>query len=345
MSSSAGPSGARQRAYRAGLIVWRKGWEHAMVWHTLWLFRTTTNQTSTTGRVHEKNFFFVLPDPRGHRPPDCLFDAAGGNTPSPRTHRGKRPGRAWDDVIIADVHASASANAALANSPSNMPGKAIVAGLLGSGRANYHTDNDTNWNALRVNKTLNAGTVIKTEGNETFDLFVNGISTVRVAKDNEVSINKLFRMGAGTDAVTTTGLWLTSGTVLGNVKKLTNASSYEIGSPQGIAHIRGAQYIITALQLPTAYFQDTFTCITGAMVVEATQSSSTHVMKIVRAGYAWTPCQQAEPVRMATQMIMYHVDEYPFGSYISPAPVRFPNPDEYFPPFRGNNNTPNGILH
>src|SRR5262249_11312091 len=50
----------------------------------------------------------------------------------------------------------------------------------------------------------------------------------------------------GADRVTDTTLNLKAGKILGTVKKLSAASSYEINLPNGIAGIRGTIYLITA---------------------------------------------------------------------------------------------------
>ena len=71
-------------------------------------------------------------------------------------------------------------------------------------------------------------------------------NTVRVMENTVLGIDKLSVMETGADVVTDTQLDLKSGRVIGNVKKMSAASRYEIKLPNGVAGIRGTVYDISA---------------------------------------------------------------------------------------------------
>ena len=222
--------------------------------------------------------------------------------------------------------------------PNPNAGEVIVAGELGSGTASYRMTNEVNWSPLRVNKMLAEGATIKTEGDRKVYLFVNRVSTARVDKDAEMSIDKLFKSGSGADGNSATRLNLKSGTVLGNVKKLSKASSYDIVTPQGTAHVRGTQFVITAVQISPGAFQVTFTCPLGALVVEAnTGPGGSTVTKVVLAQQAWTPSLQADPVRADESIIKQFNDQLNTRFTFVVPECHLTRPLALPPPFRGNN--------
>jgi hypothetical protein len=71
-------------------------------------------------------------------------------------------------------------------------------------------------------------------------------NTVRVTENTVLGIDKLSVMETGADVVSDTQLDLKSGRIIGNVKKMSAASRYEIKLPNGVAGIRGTVYDITA---------------------------------------------------------------------------------------------------
>lgn len=71
-------------------------------------------------------------------------------------------------------------------------------------------------------------------------------NTVRVMENTVLGIDKLSMMETGADVVSDTQLDLKSGRIIGNVKKMSAASRYEIKLPNGVAGIRGTVYDITA---------------------------------------------------------------------------------------------------
>jgi hypothetical protein len=71
-------------------------------------------------------------------------------------------------------------------------------------------------------------------------------NTVRVWENSLLGIDRLTFSNTGAETVTDTQLDLKAGHILGNVKKMSAASRYEIKLPNGVAGIRGTVYDITA---------------------------------------------------------------------------------------------------
>ena len=141
--------------------------------------------------------------------------------------------------------------------PGRVVGKALVRSI--SGRANY-TDNGTT-QPLKVNMELGPGVVITTGPNSYVFLNINGLlSTVRVAANTTIGISEMSRVGSDRDGDTDTMLDLRLGEALGQVKKLTRNSQYQIKTPHGIAGIRGTDWdvpccIATGWHLPGHFHQ------------------------------------------------------------------------------------------
>jgi hypothetical protein len=152
-------------------------------------------------------------------------------------------------------------------------GKATVVRIKGSAR--YAVGN-SGWKPLRVGDVLNPGTVVQTgiDQGSSVDLVLNddaaasaqpavfnpmaapsattGYSAkaeqniVRLTENTALGIDKLTAMNTGADLVTDTQLDLKQGRILGNVKKMSAGSKYEIKLLKGVAGIRGTSYDISA---------------------------------------------------------------------------------------------------
>jgi hypothetical protein len=137
---------------------------------------------------------------------------------------------------------------------------------------------DTTWHPLKVGAILKPGTIVQTASGSYVDLVLNNESAratgsasvpsessappamnasyhpqpvveqdaVRIFENTVLGIDKLNTTQTGADRVTDTTLDLKAGRILGTVKKLSAASSYEVKIPNGIAGIRGTIYLITA---------------------------------------------------------------------------------------------------
>jgi len=148
-----------------------------------------------------------------------------------------------------------------------MEGKAKVIHIKGNAR--YSTGNNV-WQPLRVGAKLKPGTLIQTAANSYVDLALGdgeapvggggaaaNLETVsyqptaeqnlvRIFDNSVLSVDKLTSMETGADVVTETQLDLKAGRIMGNVKKMSAASKYEVKLPNGVAGIRGTVFYLSA---------------------------------------------------------------------------------------------------
>jgi hypothetical protein len=145
------------------------------------------------------------------------------------------------------------------------------------GSARYSTGNNV-WLPLKVGASLKPGTIVQTAKSDSYvDLVLSGSevpttrpvaangtagagagaggmsyqpnseqNVVRVLEDSAVAIDKLTFTQTGADVVSETQLDLQRGKIIGNVKKMSAASKYEVKIPNGVAGIRGTIFYITA---------------------------------------------------------------------------------------------------
>jgi|YelNatPaOPRAMG01_1025707.scaffolds.fasta_scaffold13612_4 hypothetical protein len=119
------------------------------------------------------------------------------------------------------------------------PGKAVVRAIRGT--ATYSTDGTT-FLPLKTGAVLAPGTVIKTGGDSSVDLFLgSSAGVVRLIENSTLALDKLALTDTGADTVVEVQLNLPQGTLLFNVGKLSAASKYEIKVPNGVAGIRGTK--------------------------------------------------------------------------------------------------------
>lgn len=124
------------------------------------------------------------------------------------------------------------------------PGKAKVKAIKGSASFSLPGENAK---PLKVGTTLTSGSVVKTDGKSSVDLFLgNSAGVVRMTENSTLALDKLTLMDTGADTVVEIQLHVPQGTILGNVNKLSVASRYEIKVPNGIASIRGTQFRASA---------------------------------------------------------------------------------------------------
>lgn len=124
-------------------------------------------------------------------------------------------------------------------------GTAKVQAVRG-GDAEYTEDGST-WKKLNPGMVLKAGSTVKTDAAATVDLFLkaNG-PVVRVTPGTSLALTTLTFDEADGETVITTELGLSSGRILGAVKKLAAASKYEVKTPTGTCGIRGTKFDISA---------------------------------------------------------------------------------------------------
>jgi hypothetical protein len=169
--------------------------------------------------------------------------------------------------------------------------KAVVRAVHGQGE--YFSGG--NWLALRPNMELEAGTQIKTGPDSYVSLSVNGLrSAVKITQNTTLTLSKMDSMGSGLDSDSDTSLKLDAGTAMGQVRKLSANSRYEIETPNGVAGIRGTDWVISVVAHPDGSFTVTFTSVTGTVVASATVGTVT-VVKVLAAGQSWTPGGEVLP--------------------------------------------------
>jgi hypothetical protein len=159
-------------------------------------------------------------------------------------------------------------------------GRAVVRTV--SGTASY-SEQGGEWQPLKTGQALGPGATVKTGVDGQVDLFLgdNG-PTVHLFDSTTLGLDRLQIERTGPDAVVETQLNLTSGTIRGEVKKLSAASKYEVKTPNAVMGIRGTKYQISA--------NGVVHVIEGSVVVvyinPSTQQMSTHT---VSTGQTFVP--------------------------------------------------------
>jgi hypothetical protein len=166
-------------------------------------------------------------------------------------------------------------------------GKAVVRSV--HGQVDYL--DGTIWHPVRVNMKLAAGATIRTGKDGVADISVNGTtSAVRITNSTTLQITGMSYVGSLREGDTTTTLNLVSGSVLGNVKKISANSRYEIMTPHGVAGIRGTDFQVEAVPVTnpdgTQSYIVTFTSITGTVTVSAVINGQT-VTKTLTTATSW----------------------------------------------------------
>ena len=141
------------------------------------------------------------------------------------------------------------------------------------GNARMTTGNNV-WQPLKVGALVGAGTVIQTAKDSYVDLVLGDNNaeiarssggsggsagtggggggghasaeqnTIRIKADSALGIDKLTTMQTGADVVTETQLDVQRGKILGNTKKMSAASKYEVKVPNGVAGVRGQRHVV-----------------------------------------------------------------------------------------------------
>lgn len=191
-------------------------------------------------------------------------------------------------TIVASALALTIAAAAVADPKDSLPGKAIVKGIRGS--CQYQLGDS--WAAVKVNMEFRPGVVFRTGSGSEMEMSVNGLtSALRMEPDTIFAIPVMARTDATRNANTETILDLRSGAILGDVRKLSVNSRYEIKTPHGLAGFRSHAdfHVIAALQ-PDGHYAVTFTSVAGQMLISAqAMPGGPQVVKTLKEGRSWTP--------------------------------------------------------
>jgi hypothetical protein len=145
-------------------------------------------------------------------------------------------------------------------------GKASVRSVRGKVEYNDHG----NWVPLKPNMKFASGVSIRTGPKGVTDISVNGLSSaVRITNATTLEIKEMSYVGSAREGDTTTMLNLLSGTVLGNVKKISANSRYEITTPHGVAGIRGTDWLVSAVPTEDGKYVVTFSSVSGIVTASA----------------------------------------------------------------------------
>ncbi|HZQ45642.1 MAG TPA: hypothetical protein VFC07_01410, partial [Verrucomicrobiae bacterium] len=106
----------------------------------------------------------------------------------------------------------------------------------------------------------------------------------RVFESSVLAVDKLLVERTGIDEVAETQLDLRAGHIMGNVKKLSAASKYEIKIPNGVAGIRGSFYSITASAL--------LKMLSGSAILAVVGADGTAKTWLVNALHGFNPVDE-----------------------------------------------------
>ncbi|MEO7299478.1 MAG: FecR domain-containing protein [Verrucomicrobiota bacterium] len=202
---------------------------------------------------------------------------------------------------------------------------------------------------LKSGATLKPGSTIQTapESIVDLDLGANG-PVIRVTPSTTVSLDKLTQAGTGIDRVIDTRVNVQNGTIVGSVTKLAKASRYEIKTPNGVAGIRGTDYVISVKPRGDGTYEVTYTDITGTLVVAArAKGNAAPETVVLNAGESWTP---GSPVGPAPRQLLefYRAQSASANRGIEnaishAAAPAIPVLEQHVSPRHGNNGVGNGI--
>jgi hypothetical protein len=175
-------------------------------------------------------------------------------------------------------------------------GKATVRSVHGT--VQYMENNA--WLPAKPNMKFDAGITIRTGADGVADISINGTSSaVRLTNNTTLQIPAMSYIGSVREWDTTTRLNLVTGSILGNVKKISASSRYEIITPHGVAGIRGTDFSVEVIPTQNGSFDVTFSSITGLITVSAVINGIT-VTHTLSTGTSWEIGQT--PQKMTTEI-------------------------------------------
>lgn len=134
---------------------------------------------------------------------------------------------------------------AAAKSDRPLPDRAVVKSITGT--AMYATGVGAEWTPLKVGMALPPGATIKTARASQVVLHLGkNESAIRINENSTFVIRQLTYQQTDKGLVTNTDLEVKQGSILGNVKKLSVASNYQVKTPNSVAGIRGTEFYVEA---------------------------------------------------------------------------------------------------
>lgn len=158
--------------------------------------------------------------------------------------------------------------------------KALVRALEGSATWQYGKDTGS----VQLKHLYPAGTVIKTSPGSHVDLYLgNNGPFLRVTENSNLTIDRLRFRSAKDEVIIDTGLNLRRGRILGQVKKTSSSSRYEVVTPTMVAGIRGTTYDISV---------DGTTKVFDGQVVVAYAMGNQTPTYLINSGFKFNPNNQ-----------------------------------------------------
>ncbi len=216
--------------------------------------------------------------------------------------------------MLASAVALAVVTLATCATAENIPQFVTVVKL--TGQARYSVDNNKTWKPLKRGDVLQPGSVIQTAEKSTVDVVMGEAqgdvytgpasgpspistsgggggagdmgpkaNTVHISASSVLAIDKLTLDKTGMDEVSETQLDLRAGRIMGNVKKLSAASRYEVKLPNGVAGIRGTTYVINA--------DGSIYVLVGQVILTYVGSNGQVITQTVSGGQVFTPSPTA----------------------------------------------------
>ena len=217
--------------------------------------------------------------------------------------------------LLAGAVAAAMISLAARANAENVPQSITVTRIVGAARSSM--DGGKTFTPLHKGDVLKQGTMIQTSDKGTVDVVLGearGIATaspvsgaafpftsspmsgaggrvapkanvVRILPNSVLTVDKLTLERTGMDEVAETQLDLKAGTIIGNTKKLSAASRYEVKIPNGVAGIRGTTWMIGA--------NGFIYVLTGSVVVSYVDGQGQLHTVSITAGHGYNPNNQA----------------------------------------------------
>jgi hypothetical protein len=158
---------------------------------------------------------------------------------------------------------------------------------------------------------LDSGASITTGHHCSVYLTVNGLSSsVRVDPDTTLVISRMDRSQANPRDESQTVLNVKAGLIIGQVKKVSANSSYEIETPNGLAQIRGTDFGIDVFKKPTGVSLTTFSCFQGRILVSAPIGDLIQT-NLLNTGQAWVPGEGEPGPIPKSELDRFELDPFP----------------------------------
>ncbi|MGP8201313.1 MAG: FecR domain-containing protein [Limisphaerales bacterium] len=202
------------------------------------------------------------------------------------------------------------------------------------GKVDYQDTQNGPWLPVKPNMKFSAGITLRTGPDGAADISVNGNSSaVRMTNNTILQIPTMSYVGSAREGDTTTMLNLETGTVIGNVKKISANSRYEIMTPHGVAGIRGTDFAVECVRMDNHTFDVTFNSITGVITVSAVINGQT-VTHTLTTGQSWEIGKDVKQMKMDILIFFQQQINFLIQQMLPPPPPpgpRGPNPVFPFP--------------